>query len=112
MGLRDNGGNLSKGDPVTKFTKSSVDIIKGSAVQSKGDVESDAEGIRFSHCQDVASVSRLKKSSPKAEVADQIGRGLRNVYNDVLSQPVPDRFFDLLRQLECAQGPQLKKDAP
>jgi hypothetical protein len=111
-GLRDNGGNLSKGDPVTKFTKSSVGIIKGAALQPKEDAESDAEGIRFSHCQDVASVSRLKKSSPKAEVADQIGRGLRNVYNDVLSQPVPDRFFDLLRQLECAQGPQLKKDAP
>ncbi|WP_245411988.1 NepR family anti-sigma factor [Methylocella silvestris] len=45
-------------------------------------------------------------------MADEIGVSLRSVYNDVLSQPVPDRFFDLLRQLESAGGAQFKKGAP
>jgi hypothetical protein len=57
-------------------------------------------------------VSRSRKCAGRADVADQIGLGLRSVYDDVLSQPVPDRFFDLLRQLERVGGPQLKKDAP
>lgn len=58
----------------------------------------------------MAPPSRARKCG-KVEIADQIGLGLRNVYDDVLSQPVPDRFFDLLRQLESVGGPQLKKDA-
>ncbi len=60
------------------------------------------ESIRLVHCQKggIASVSPSKKFSSKTDVADEIGRGLRNIYNDVLSQPVPDRFFDLLKQLE------------
>jgi hypothetical protein len=51
--------------------------------------------------------------SRKPDLADQIGARLRTVYDDVLLQPVPDRFLDLLRQLEGATGPSLarvKKD--
>ncbi len=59
----------------------------------------------------IVAVSRIRKTSAKPEMGDQIGLGLRSVYNDVLSQPVPDRFFDLLRQLETASGAQFKKDA-
>jgi hypothetical protein len=33
-------------------------------------------------------------------IGEQIGRRLRTVYNDILAQPVPDRFLDLLRELE------------
>jgi len=33
-------------------------------------------------------------------IGEQIGRRLRTVYNDMLAQPVPDRFLDLLRELE------------
>jgi len=94
---------------VTKLTKSSVKVIKAVEVQSKGD-EPQSEVIGFVDG-NILSVSRLCKSKTKAEVADQIGRGLRGVYNDVLSQPVPDRFLDLLRRLEGAQSGQLKKDA-
>ncbi|WP_041778184.1 NepR family anti-sigma factor [Beijerinckia indica] len=36
----------------------------------------------------------------KPTFADQIGKGLRMVYDDVLAQPVPDRFLDLLQALE------------
>jgi hypothetical protein len=34
------------------------------------------------------------------EFQDSIGKELRNLYDDVASQPVPDRFLKLLNQLE------------
>ena len=43
---------------------------------------------------------RVKKTTSKPEISDQIGRQLRSVYNDVLAQPVPDRFLDLLKGLD------------
>jgi hypothetical protein len=43
---------------------------------------------------------RVKKTASKPEIADQIGRHLRSVYNDVLVQPIPDRFLDLLKDLD------------
>ena len=47
---------------------------------------------------------RVKKTSEKTEVSDQIGRQLRSVYNDILAQPVPDRFLDLLKDLDGLPG--------
>ncbi len=47
-----------------------------------------------------ASSLHSKKPAAKLEIGEQIGRQLRSVYNDVLAQPVPDRFLDLLRALE------------
>ena len=41
---------------------------------------------------------RVKKSGP--EVADHISRQLKAVYDDILSQPVPDRLIDLLSKLD------------
>lgn len=41
----------------------------------------------------------------KPEVSDLIGQRLRNYYNIVAEQPVPDRFLDLLNQLEAATSP-------
>jgi len=43
---------------------------------------------------------RGKKPAEKQDIGEHIGRQLRSVYNDVLAQPVPDRFLDLLRTLE------------
>ena len=43
---------------------------------------------------------RVKKTASQPEVSDQIGRQLRTVYNDILAQPVPDRFLDLLKDLD------------
>lgn len=34
------------------------------------------------------------------EFQDTIGKELRNLYDDVAAQPVPDRFLNLLNQLE------------
>src|SRR6185437_6357277 len=39
------------------------------------------------------------KKGAKPEIIDQIGQHLGKVYNDVLHQPVPDRFLDLLQSL-------------
>ena len=36
----------------------------------------------------------------KASVGEYIGRELRELYDDVLAQPVPDRFLSLLNKLE------------
>lgn len=37
---------------------------------------------------------------PAIEFQDAIGRELRNLYDDVAAQPVPDRLLKLLNQLE------------
>ncbi len=44
------------------------------------------------------------RGKAKGDVGTQIGFQLRNLYDDVLSQPVPDRFLDLLSQLETSPG--------
>ena len=41
-----------------------------------------------------------KSGGPTPEIFNQIGQRLRNVYNDVLTQTVPERFIDLLQALE------------
>ncbi len=50
---------------------------------------------------------RVKKTTAKPEISDQIGRQLRSVYNDVLAQPVPDRFLDLLKDIDATAAPAL-----
>ena len=45
------------------------------------------------------------KSGAKPEIVDQIGQHLGKVYNDILKQPVPDRFLDLLQSLEAGEPP-------
>ena len=50
---------------------------------------------------------RVKKTTAKPDISDQIGRQLRSVYSDLLAQPVPDRFLDLLKDLDTA-GPGAK----
>ncbi|PZR82880.1 MAG: hypothetical protein DLM68_15320 [Hyphomicrobiales bacterium] len=51
-----------------------------------------------------------KKPVSKSAIADQIGLHLHSVYDDVLAQPVPGRFLELLRQLETASNSRLSKD--
>lgn len=51
----------------------------------------------------VDSEPPAKPRRPK--IADHISRQLKAVYDDMLDQPVPDRFLELLRALED------KKDA-
>lgn len=54
--------------------------------------------------------SGQRRRSPKAggtmqmQVQDHIGRQLRAVYDDLLNQPVPDRFLELLQQLDAQKS--------
>jgi hypothetical protein len=41
----------------------------------------------------------------RPEVSELIGQRLRKFYDGVSEQPVPDRFLDLLKQLEAATPP-------
>jgi Anti-sigma factor NepR len=51
-----------------------------------------------------------KNAGSKPEISDQIGVQLRSVYDDILAQPVPGRFLDLLRQLEGSLESRSGKD--
>jgi hypothetical protein len=37
---------------------------------------------------------------PNVPIDEHIGRHLKAIYDDVLNQPIPDRFLDLLNQLD------------
>jgi anti-sigma factor NepR-like protein len=52
------------------------------------------------------SLSDKLSSNPKLDRAAQtrIGDQLRAMYDDLMQQPVPDRFKDLLDQLEKRRG--------
>lgn len=61
----------------------------------------------------VVSLNSSRKSRPRASVRKDggpsnveghIGKQLKAVYDDVLNQPIPDRFLDLLTQLETKTG--------
>ena len=47
---------------------------------------------------------------PNVPIDEHIGRQLKAIYDDVLSQPIPGRFLDLLNQL--ASEPAKDEDAP
>jgi Anti-sigma factor NepR len=48
---------------------------------------------------------KMNQSLARPEVSELIGQRLRKFYDGVSQQPVPDRFIDLLKQLEAATPP-------
>jgi Anti-sigma factor NepR len=49
-----------------------------------------------------------KQGGLNAEIQSRIGHQLRAMYDDVVRQGVPDRFAELIRKLDVAEGsPQL-----
>ncbi len=50
----------------------------------------------------------LTASGSKPPVYDMIGRRLREFYDDVAQQPVPDRFVELLKRLDANTSPKSK----
>jgi hypothetical protein len=103
------------------------DAHKGMAVTKPIDLRANKAGVPIrgrekSQCADLKEAStakearapapvsalaaaRVRKTAPKPEIIEQIGLRLRGVYNDVLMQPIPDRFIDLLSQLEASAPP-------
>jgi hypothetical protein len=41
----------------------------------------------------------------ESEVADAIGRQLKSTYGKLLSEPIPEKFLDLLEKLEAEDAP-------
>lgn len=54
--------------------------------------------------QDVETEQVVKATDNKLQTARErqrvIGRELRKMYNEVVNEPVPDDFYDLLRELD------------
>jgi hypothetical protein len=75
--------------------------------QSKG-VERRTDAMRASTeppAADGASKGRDQNTSRmKPQVQEHIGRQLRAVYDDVLKQPLPDRFRELMEKLDQKMG--------
>ena len=46
----------------------------------------------------------------KSGIQEKLGLKLKEVYADVVNEPVPDRFLDLLNQLEEAEQSDKKSD--
>ncbi len=42
----------------------------------------------------------LPRAAPTGLIGEHIGRELRGLYDEVVAQPVPDRFLELLNKLE------------
>lgn len=45
--------------------------------------------------------AKTRRRPVDAAVQERLGRKLKSVYDEVLSEPVPDRFLDLLAELEA-----------
>jgi Anti-sigma factor NepR len=48
------------------------------------------------------TTSGTGKNGLNAEIQSRIGHQLRTMYDDVIKQGVPDRFADLIRQLDSS----------
>jgi hypothetical protein len=56
--------------------------------------------------------SKSRRDAAPNKVGEEIGAHLRNIYNDVLEQPVPERFIELLNQLETGTISPARPNAP
>jgi hypothetical protein len=50
-------------------------------------------------------IEKMNHAPVQPEVHDLIGQRLRSFYDEVATQPVPDRFVELLKQLEAKSSP-------
>ena len=69
--------------------------------------QEDVEGAMQTTAEARAEMSGETPARPKkraANVKDHIGRQLRALYNEVASQPVQDRFMELLDRLDVKRG--------
>ncbi|MGP8232906.1 MAG: NepR family anti-sigma factor [Methylovirgula sp.] len=77
-------------------TSGRVEKLRAKTCDPNGDEQ-------FSADISVLPVGRKAKGPPNPEMIDLIGHRLASIYNSVVSQPVPERFLDLLAQLEAGE---------
>jgi hypothetical protein len=88
--------------------RSEIHEPKAYKTSGDGNLSSSPEQQRGLAAVSILPVSRRRKPSPRPEVVEQIGHRLASIYNEVLSQPIPDRFLDLLSELEAGESPAKK----
>lgn len=79
----------------------------GSFLQDEADLSPKANPTSFSGGAEIIKLDpeklRPKRSKPNdasnVPIDEHIGRHLKAIYDDVLKQPIPDRFLELLNQL-------------
>ncbi len=96
--------------PIDLRAKKAGVPIRGREKSQCADPKEAAKGTRAPVAVSTLSTARVRKTAPKPEIIDQIGLRLRGIYNDVLMQPIPDRFIDLLSQLEASAPPGVEED--
>ncbi len=103
----DQDENLYRGAPVTKpieiKTKNTDASTSGRIEKLRAKTKDTNGDAQFSADISVLPVGRKAKGPPNPEMVDLIGHRLASIYNSVASQPVPERFLDLLAQLEAGE---------
>jgi len=62
------------------------------------------QAIVTQHISDDACADTPRPGRMEPELQDHIGRQLRAVYDQILEEPVPERFMSLLAELQKKQG--------
>jgi hypothetical protein len=113
----DDDDSRSKGNAVTKTSKLGVKqtdirpierLAKAPSLSHKGEDSPDDQ--REPAKVKTLAAARARKTATNPEIVEQIGQRLRSIYNDVLAQPVPDRFLELLRNLEDTRDSEASAD--
>lgn len=86
------GAHLLRQAPRSRLSRSSGagNVIPMSRTKSPAKVEEQGE-------------AGILSDTDKRRMTEQIGRQLRGMYDGLLNQPVPDRFMELMKQLEGAE---------
>ncbi len=93
VGGDDAQSKTAESGPVAPPLSESVVLLESR--RRKGATSQTAAGAVGAAEKDDAELRRSK------EIGDQIGKELRGLYADLVAQPVPDRFLDLLNELEA-----------
>jgi hypothetical protein len=94
---------LKCGPPGPKSPAKADELYRRSGVKSRSEND-----LPDTPRREGAGASGKGRGKAKGDLGTQIGFQLRNLYDDVLNQPVPDRFLDLLGQLEATPRSSLK----
>jgi hypothetical protein len=69
-------------------------VSAGACRTTKGEEQADAAGVAL--CSSQRTTSKMRN----VDFGDAIGKELQTLFDDLVAQPVPDRFLNLLNQLE------------
>ena len=96
---------------MTRPAKPSNPAVKAGGVKIFSGSDMPEENRRHGPRAGAKATAAAKRAAPKpVDIGDQISQHLRGIYDDVLNQPVPGRFLELLQQLESTPATRPGKD--